>query len=101
MGRGEAAAQAGLMAAVEAIWRSVASWKITYGGMPASLAVAERHARKRSNTASPGASRATASAADDFFLDELRAALGASRRSATVRSPRSTAVELSVRTRVP
>ena len=42
-----------------------------------------------------------AAARRDLFLDEVRAAFGASRRSATARSPRSTAVELSVRTRVP
>ena len=44
-----------------AISRRVASWKITYGGMPSSLATDVRHARNRSNTgsASGGSSAGT------------------------------------------
>src|SRR5690349_3528354 len=36
-----------------AMSRRVASWKITYGGMPSSLATDVRHARSRSNTGAP------------------------------------------------
>src|SRR5690349_25075266 len=45
-----------------AMSRRVASWKITYGGMPSSLATDVRHARSRSNTgsASGGSSAAPA-----------------------------------------
>src|SRR5690348_17298566 len=45
-----------------AISRRVASWKITYGGMPSSLATDVRHARSRSNTGSASGGSSTAAA---------------------------------------
>src|SRR5690348_9502006 len=42
-----------------AMSRRVASWKITYGGMPSSLATDVRHARSRSNTGSASGGSST------------------------------------------
>ena len=83
-----------------AIWRSVASWKITYAGTPCSFALAARQARSRSKTAAAdGGSSATTVAAPRGFAD--RAGRSGSRRSMTERRRPSTSALVSVRTRVP
>jgi hypothetical protein len=101
-----------------AICRSVASWKITYGGMPSSFATPVRQARSRSNTcsasgpSSPAAGPAVARRARPDEADEAdepgeadrvdgSAGRGASRRNLTCRSPRSTWPEASVSASVP
>src|SRR5262249_61574715 len=43
-----------------AMSRRVESWKITYGGMPSSLATDVRHARSRSNTGPASGGNSTA-----------------------------------------
>jgi len=100
-----------------AMSRRVESWKITYGGMPSSLATDVRHARSRSNkgSASGGSSMSAArpgAAACAFapvpeppaaprLLRGGAGAFGGSRRNMTCRPPRSTSPLRSVSASVP
>src|SRR5271166_297491 len=103
-----------------AICRRVASWKITYAGMPCSFATAARQPRSRSNTASAsgassacgpgdlprGVPAATPALAPAFGPRPPRpagegAGRAASRRNRTCRSPRSTSALRSVSASVP
>ena len=95
--------------------RRVASWKITYGGMPSSLATDVRHARSRSNTGSASGG-SSAAAGRPAARTRTRTgtgpprpaapaagpgAFGGSRRNVTCRSPRITSPLRSVSASVP